>query len=296
MKKLVIILTVAAIGVLVAAASVQAAVTFKFDPNDLIELWEGGAPNPDLGVDPSDYPRSIYDPGVSQGYTAYTGIGSWNTAGTESTLDKNIGIDFNAWRNDNGGFITSFNIWLADNPRARGWGETLVIKPNTGLSATADAGGLWQVEVSTNEWHSDLYYAQWWTEGPANAIKIGGTDIGEFSFSATLYVDANENGWDETDPLAEIGEDYTIWFGGYGVGDDDFGYEHEYYGTSANGLMYQGTLDITAIPEPGTMIVWGLLAAAGWLGMGVWRRGRGVGRRPWSEENRAAIGRIIERH
>lgn len=243
---------------LAASGVIQAELTYNFNPNNLIDLWAAGAPNPDNATDPSAYPRSIYDPGTSQGYSAYTGIGAWNTAGTGSTLDTAIGTDFNAWRNTNGGFITSFNIWLADNPRARGWGETLVIKPNTGLSATADAGGLWDVEVSTNEWHSDLYYAQWTVKDVANALKIGGTDIGNFSFTATLYVDENENGWDESDPLAVLGEDYSIWFGGYGVGDDSFGYDHEDYGTSEDGLMYQGTLDITTVPEPTTICLLGL--------------------------------------
>jgi hypothetical protein len=265
MKKLITICAV--IGLIVAVSgTAQASQTYRFNPNDLIDLWAAGAPNPDNAVDPSPYPRSIYDPGVSQGYSAYTGIGAWNTAGTGSTLDTNIGNDFNAWRNVNGGFITAFNIWLADNPRARGWGETLVIKPNTGLSATADAGGLWDVEVSTNAWHSDLYYAEWAVKDVANALKIGGSDIGDFSFSATLYVDIDEDGWDETDPLAVLGEDYTIWFGGYGVGDNSFAYGAEYYGTSANGLMYQGTLDITAIPAQSAILLGAIgVGLVGWL-------------------------------
>jgi hypothetical protein len=194
-------------------------------------------------------------------------------------LDTAIGTDFNTWRNTNGGFITSFNIWLADNPRARGWGEKLVIKPNTGLSATADAGGLWDVEVSTNEWHSDLYYAEWTVKDVANALKVGGTDIGDFSFTAILYVDVDGNGWDDgsnellpsdgdgqADPLAVCGQDYTIWFGGYGVGDNSFAYDNEYYGTSKNGLLYQGTLDIAPIPAPGAVLLGSIgVGLVGWL-------------------------------
>ncbi len=49
----------------------------------------------------------------------------------------------------------------------------------------------------------------------------------------------------------------------------------------------------TIIPEPATMIVWSLLGAS-WLGIRVWRRGRGpAGRQPWSPENRQAIYDII---
>ncbi len=50
----------------------------------------------------------------------------------------------------------------------------------------------------------------------------------------------------------------------------------------------------TVIPEPGSLIVWGLLGA-GAAGLGVWRRGRRVGQQPWSNENRQAIHEIITR-
>jgi len=48
-------------------------------------------------------------------------------------------------------------------------------------------------------------------------------------------------------------------------------------------------------PPPSRLrfIVWSLLGAGSWLGMRVWRRGRRVGRQPWSDENRQAIHEII---
>ena len=54
-------------------------------------------------------------------------------------------------------------------------------------------------------------------------------------------------------------------------------------------------VELTAVPEPATVLVWALLGAASWLGMGVWRRGHNIGRRAWPEENRTAIHDIIAR-
>ncbi len=243
-------------GLILAVSGTAGAVTFIFDPNDLIDMHDQGPP---LGTPDPDYPRSVYTGGEGTLYPGYQGIGAWNTAGHGSTMDQAIKSDYLKWRDTDGGYITAFNIWLADNPRARGWGEKLVIKPYTGLSATTDAGGLWDLEVSTNEWHSDLYYAEWTVKDVTNALKVGGTDIGEFSFSATLYVDTNENGWDGTDPLAVLGTDYTIWFGGY-AGNNTIE-------PGSTDILYQGTLDITAVPEPLTMlgIFGGITAVGGYL-------------------------------
>ncbi len=58
-----------------------------------------------------------------------------------------------------------------------------------------------------------------------------------------------------------------------------------------------GTTQVTiaAIPEPGSLITWGLLGA-GAAGLGVWRRRRrGATAAPWIEENRQAIHQIVDR-
>lgn len=233
-----------AVGVILAASgAAQADMQYIFNPNDLIDLHDQGVP---LGTPDPANPRSVYTGGAGTLYPGYKGIGAWNAAGTGSAMDLEIRADYLKWRDTDGGYITGFNIWLADNPRARGWGESLVIKPNTGLTATAADG--WSVEVSTNAWHSDLYYAEWTADDVASALRIGGPDIGDFSFSATLYVDENQNGWDATDPLAVLGQDYTIWFGGYGVGTDSVLH-------TSGDILFQGTLDIAPVPVPGAVLL-----------------------------------------
>jgi choice-of-anchor C domain-containing protein len=67
-----------------------------------------------------------------------------------------------------------------------------------------------------------------------------------------------------------------------------------YYGAALDDVSIVATSTVT-VPEPATIIVWSLLGVASWLGLGVCRRGRRVGRPAWSEENRAAIVGIIQR-
>jgi hypothetical protein len=68
----------------------------------------------------------------------------------------------------------------------------------------------------------------------------------------------------------------------------------------ANDVLYEAisvrSSGSPTVPEPATIIIWSLLGAATWLGMRVARRGRPVGRRAWSPEERQAILKIVARH
>ena len=128
MKKLLMICTVLFM-VLAVGLPTSEAYLFIFDPNDLVDLYDQGPP---LGTPDPANPRSIYTGGEGTTYPEYQGISAWNSAGYNSTMDIAIRDDYLQWRDTDGGYITAFNIWLADNPRARGWGEKLVIEPDTG--------------------------------------------------------------------------------------------------------------------------------------------------------------------
>jgi hypothetical protein len=62
---------------------------------------------------------------------------------------------------------------------------------------------------------------------------------------------------------------------------------------------YPYSVDVDTIPEAASIAIWSLLGLS-WLGLSVWRRrrmagGGGSARSSWSEENRVAIHRIIDR-
>ena len=222
--------------------------TFEFDPNDLIDLYDEGAPLWGTGA---DNPRSIK--GGVNNYPNYPGIGSWNS--DPDTYNDDIATDYWTWLNTDNGYLTEINIWLADNDNARGWGEHLVMKPYSSLSVSADADGFWNASVIDNQWYAGFLIGEWSTDNINNALEVGGKDIGTFSFTADVYFDHNGNGWDESDPRAVLGQDYTIWVGA-SAGNDNY--------TPDDGkILYQGTLDMTATPEPTTM----LLLGAGMIGL-----------------------------
>ena len=301
MKKFVIIL--AAVGLILAVSgTARAAVTFNFDPNDLLDLY-GTDYTQEKEVQPN--PRRLRAGGYDPNMRFDTFLQS-SYADDTDVQPKEYNTYLN-WRTSLGASegLAYFNIWLANGVPAQSWGETLVFKPGTSMSASAAAG--WSVQVIGNPWVDNYLLVEWVADDSSKYLRpteYGGADIGEFSFSADLYVDTGTAGWDAGDSPAVIGQDYRIWFGSGDMTYDDAGWgslDPAYYNSSSglafeSGHVWEGVLALTAVPEPASVLVWCLLGAGSWLGMRVWRRRRiPVGQQSWSPENRQAIHEIITR-
>ena len=268
MKKLLMIL--AAVGVILSlvGAARAAVVTFQFDPNDLVDLYPGSAGMSDVtGENKATQPnaRRVHQVWANTFYETF-----YNPAAPHTQPD-----DYDTYVSWRGGLgagegIAAFNTWLLDNPNARSWGETIVARTDAppGVAGAADG---WTGEIIDNPWGAG-YLVQWYTDDSTKYLRPGGADIGDFSFTVDAYVDTNENGWDESDPGVVMGESYRIWFGGANYGDgldgqsvyfDDSGGFAAEFPTEAYGSGFEGVLDIKAIPEPATLIIWSLLGALG---------------------------------
>ncbi len=286
MKKLVTICMV--VGVILAMSSTaQAAATFRFDPDDLIQLYPASAGTSDVeGQNKATQPnaRRTHQPWGTAYETFY------NPAAPKP--QPNSYNTYMNWRDGLGANegISAFNIWLLDNPNARSWGEMTVWDPSgPAPTGTADADGKWDVEVIANPWGPG-WLVQWSTDDPANYINTA-SDIGEFSFAGTAYWDNNMNGYDASDTEVQIGEAARIWFGAVNWTESDgaggwtydwsLHFDDQGWGTrtSNNGLWlagftdaegygsgYEGVLSITAVPAPGAILLGSIGASlVGWL-------------------------------
>lgn len=278
-----------AVGTILAVSGAAQAdiVTFRFDPDDLIQLYPGSAGDQDVAGENKATQvnaRRTHQPWATNWYETF-----YNPAGPKTQPDSyNTYVNWRDGLGEDEG-ISAFNIWLLDNPNARSWGEKMVWDPaGPAPTGTADTAGKWDVAVDVNPWGPG-WLVQWSTADPANYINTV-SNIGDFSFSGTAYWDNNANGYDATDPEVEIGEVARIWFGAVNWTESDgqdgwtqdwsLHFDGEGWGSRvpndggpwSAGLIdaedygsgYEGVLDITAVPIPGAVILGVLgLGAAG---------------------------------
>jgi hypothetical protein len=248
------------------------AVTFVFDPNDLIDLYPTTAGN---AKDPETY--KAVQPNARRIYRGihWRSHHSCNNTYYETFYNPAVPHkqpnDYNTYLNwlaslGTGEGISRFNIWLLTNPAAQSWGEQVVWNPNDPAPTGTAASG-WNVDVITNPWGSG-WRVEWYTNDPNNYLRPSGADIGKFSFSGTAYWDDNANGYDLSDPEVQIGEIVRIWFeAGNGdprsnsivFDDEGFGTLYPSYSPFRAGCMsgWEGTLDVPVAPEPATMLLLG---------------------------------------
>ncbi len=282
MKKIVTICIVMTMILTFSGVARSDIVTFKFDPDDLIQLYPASAGMSDVeGQNKVTQPnaRRIHQPWATNWYETF-----YNPA--DPKPQPNSYNTYMNWRDSLGAGegISRFNTWLLDNPNARSWGETIVSRLDAPPGAATAADG-WTAEILNNPWGAG-YLIEWSTDDPTKYINAT-SNIGEFSFTVDAYLDVDADGWDEDDPGVVLGETYRIWFGAanWTESDGEGGWTQEWsvhfddqgwgsrtcdYGPWSAGLIdtegygsgYEGILDIVAVPLPGAVLL-------GILGLGV---------------------------
>ncbi len=239
-------------GLILTVTATAGAVTFNFDPDDFIQLYSTTPLPVDNPTGTShlkyeqDSPRRVHETWCGIMYNTF---GSTNVGET----DQESQDAYIAWRNSldasNEG-IASFNIWLRDNTNAWNWGERLVSNPDVKPTATAASG--WQVEVNANPWGSG-WLAEWWTDETDNLINLA-NDLDLFSFTVDVreITAAGQTYADGTD--VALGTEWDIWFGSW---HDMYNDDSAYSGWLDTG-GWEGTLNLTAVPEPLTMFAVGM--------------------------------------
>lgn len=196
-------------------------------------------------------------------------------------------------------------MWLDtpyDNYPGQDWDVALNIMPYNMMGADTIPDDTW-VYLDSSSAYPYQFFA--WD---GSGTYLGGNDISmwpdgttwsEFQAIDSWFAHVDWGTWDYTYDFSQaIIKRVSIRMGGGGHVADHTGYLDDF---TLNGVPVQLEDGITVIPEPASLIIWGLLSFAA-AGLGVWGRRRapqwlgGVqsqGR--WTEENRQAIRQIVDR-
>ncbi|MDY7009769.1 MAG: PEP-CTERM sorting domain-containing protein, partial [Planctomycetota bacterium] len=153
--------------------------------------------------------------------------------------------------------------WLRDNTNAWNWGERLVSNPDVKPKATAASGWQWEVTSMEDLGWGTGWLVEWWTDETDNLINLA-NDLDPFSFSVDVreITAAGQTYADDGTDIA-LGTKWDLWFGSYtGIFNDDSTYAAW---TDTGG--WEGTLELTAVPEPLTMLAvfTGIAGLAGYV-------------------------------
>jgi len=234
------------------------AVTIKFDPNDLIDLYPATYGDEDAyGENKATQvnARELYPYPSGPAYTTF-----YDPANPPTQPDY-----YNTYLNWRDGLsagegIKSFSTVISYIANSE-WGAKLVCPDSgTDISAFSDTESKWTVTVSTLS--TGNYSISWSATSSDYYLRPGGEDIGEFSFTGDFYWDVDENGYDADDILVEPGDILRTIFiafpGNLNFDDEGWGTrvpaDPAFAGEDAE--LFYGVLDAQAIPEASTFIMY----------------------------------------
>lgn len=234
-----------------------------------------------------------YGDGTTEWTNTTAAVGDWslqlndpgNTINYAGILIDELGDpkvkDFTGWSYwTNGPEFHGVNVrmWLDtsyDNYPGEDWDVALNVMPYNMMGDDTIPGNTWVQIESTNPYPYQFF--AWDSDG----IYLGGHDISmwpdgttwnEFQTMDPVYADVDWGDWGYTYDFSEaVIKKISFRMGGGGHVDDFVGYLDDF---TFDGLPVVVENGFTIIPEPGTVIVWGLLGLAV-VGYGAWRRRRG---------------------
>ncbi len=216
------------------------------------DIWNMSPDDAGLAAYQQTAPRRYRDFTQDSPYVVAT---TYGVSGPTASTTANLG--FNAWAASSAGqsfAFESINLWGAGGAAAGYFGETYqsvgTPGPDYGVSS-------WTLVSAPPGWTSSIveggqdYSASptqafpYWEYGTGGALSQANKD--DASFAWTYIVDI-------ANPDAVVDGKLAVWFGGFS--DDENG-----NGAGPDNYEVSGVMELTAaaVPEPATLLVWGLL-------------------------------------
>ncbi|MFA5252558.1 MAG: PEP-CTERM sorting domain-containing protein [Phycisphaerae bacterium] len=248
MKRLI---TICAVLLMMGIAQAQVT-TFTFNPNEWLNSYSTDITKTRIQ---QDGPRILID-GVSQStdavagtHTTYAGA-SYSSTGISGFENRVPSVE-----------IHELNMWLADGINAPNWGETMT-QVLGGVLPSGTASNGWAAYTFDNPWPQagvgtklvGWYDVGYWDGDPltdAHPLLFGNSDFDDF----TLTVDLNLTDVYGNQVDLSVGASQRVWLGTmlpveWTSSPDDL----EYSGNR----RYEGTMQMTIVPEPATICLLGL--------------------------------------
>ena len=241
MKKLFVFLVV--LGFFMAGNVWANTVTLQFNPMDVFNY----ATSDNTMLNQQGTARKIEAANVFRTY---------NDVGHATAYDLTAVANILGWTGAGAGFqgVSFIQLWLVGG--AAYWGEKVVMKPGTTLSASANGEYDWTTYI--NPYGVGLSIASYNTEltgdpDHQNALSTFNPAQNLWSVTGDFFIDNNGNGiYDDGDEDLVIGQQYTIWFA---AAINNWAYFDGVSDQSWGSPPLQGTIIALAVPGPSTINV-----------------------------------------